>query len=70
MLDRLARQGFLKSPSVTPLEFAAQLPAAEGRLAKQFTEVYNAVRFGGDAMATARLAVLLAEFDAGKPMHN
>lgn len=70
LLDRLARRGFVKPESATPLEFAAQLPVAERRIARPFTELYNSLRFGGDTAATARLAALLAEFDAEKPMYN
>jgi hypothetical protein len=67
LLARLARRGLHKPAAATPIEFAAEaatrLPGAEGRLATQFTELYNAVRFGGDAAATARMAGILRQFD-------
>jgi transglutaminase-like putative cysteine protease len=70
MLDRLERRGFRKPAWATPMEFAAQLTGrlapAEGCIATQFTELYNSVRFGGDAAATARLAGLLKEFESEK----
>jgi len=74
MLDRLARRGLNKPAWATPAEFAAQLegrlPPEQGLLAARFTELYNAVRFGGDAAAAARMAGLLREFDRMGRMHN
>jgi hypothetical protein len=63
MLDRLARRGFQKPAWFTPNEFALHLPAVEKRRVAEFTEVYNTIRFGGDAGATAHLAAMLREFE-------
>jgi hypothetical protein len=35
----------------------------EKRKVAEFTEVYNAIRFGGDAATTAHLAAMLREFE-------
>ena len=61
MLEFLARRGYAKSASSTALEFARQLPANEKPRIEAFTELYQAVRFGGDAAGVARLAQLLEE---------
>ena len=63
MLDRLARRGFQKPGWFTPNEFARHLPVAEKARVAEFTEVYNAIRYGGDAAATAHLAAMLREFE-------
>ena len=63
MLDRLARRGFQKPAWFTPNEFALHLPVEEKSKVAEFTEVYNAIRFGGDAAATAHLAAMLREFE-------
>jgi hypothetical protein len=57
MMRRLARQGIHKPASLTPNEFAANLPDLEA-----FTDLYNAVRFGGNVSETPRLALLLKNF--------
>ena len=67
MLEMLARRGFQKPPWFTPTEFARHLPVEENRVI-EFTEVYNSIRFGGDASATSRLAELLQEFE--RPRQN
>lgn len=63
MLEILARRGFQKPPWFTPAEFARHLPREQKLPVTAFTEVYNSVRFGGDAAATAHLASLLQEFE-------
>ena len=58
MLERLARRGLNKPAWATPAEFAAQiegrLPREQSVVATQFTELYNAVRFGGNNAAAAK----------------
>jgi transglutaminase-like putative cysteine protease len=59
---RLAALGFARPAEVTPLERLAALPpelGAAGSIARRVTERYNAVRFGGDAFATAERERLL-----------
>ncbi|HEX4137995.1 MAG TPA: DUF3488 and transglutaminase-like domain-containing protein [Bryobacteraceae bacterium] len=62
MLEMLERRGFQKPPWFTPTEFARHLPVEEKKVV-EFTEVYNAVRFGGDTSAASRLAGLLQDFE-------
>jgi len=62
MLETLARRGFQKPPWFTPAEFARHLPIEENKVV-EFTELYNSIRFGGDAAAVSRLAGLLQEFE-------
>ncbi|HTA45381.1 MAG TPA: DUF3488 and transglutaminase-like domain-containing protein [Bryobacteraceae bacterium] len=64
MLDTLSRRGFRKPGWFTPTEFARHLPADEMRMVRDFTEVYNQIRFGGDVSSTPRLARMLQEFDS------
>jgi len=59
MLDVLARRGYQKPPWFTPAEFARHLPLEENVAVGAFTDVYNAIRFGGDARAVAQLAGIL-----------
>jgi hypothetical protein len=60
MLDLLKRRGYQKPAWFTPHEFAASLPRGEiGLLVGQFTESYNALRFGGRASAAPQLSILL-----------
>jgi transglutaminase-like putative cysteine protease len=63
MLGTLARRGFQKPAWFTPIEFARHLPDDESHRVTEFTDVYNAIRFGGDTSATMRLASLLQEFE-------
>jgi hypothetical protein len=63
LLEMLARRGFEKPSWFTPLEFARHLPTRENEKVIEFTEVYNAIRFGGDWSATSKLAGLLQEFE-------
>ncbi len=66
MLDVLARRGFQKPPWFTPAEFARHLPMEENRRVNAITEVYNSIRFGGDAAATPQLARLLQDFERAR----
>jgi transglutaminase-like putative cysteine protease len=62
MLDILSRKGYQRPPWFTPAEFAASLPQnALGSAVGEFTDSYNALRFGGSAEAAPRLSVLLDE---------
>lgn len=63
MLETLKRRGFEKPVWFTPIEFARQLPGEEGRKVVEFTEVYNSIRFGGEASAAPKLAELLQELE-------
>jgi hypothetical protein len=63
MLEVLARRGFRKPPWFTPAEFARHLPPNENTPVVEFTNVYNAIRFGGDRSATSRLAQLLQDLE-------
>ncbi|MDE3167024.1 MAG: DUF3488 domain-containing protein, partial [Acidobacteriota bacterium] len=64
MLRVLERQGYQKPGWFTPREFAGLLPDSElGRTAKEFTEAYNALRFGGHAESAGRLSALLEELE-------
>jgi transglutaminase-like putative cysteine protease len=63
MLELLSMRGFQKPAWFTPMEFAGHLPAEEKSRMVEFTELYNSVRFGGDASGTARLAGMVREFE-------
>ncbi len=63
MLRVLARRGYEKPAWFTPLEFASHLPAEEKQRVTRFTDLYNGVRFGGEAQATAEMAKMLSEFE-------
>jgi hypothetical protein len=65
MLRLLARRGFRKADSITPLEFVASIQQPElaspvGRL----TEIYQAARFGDAAIEPRRSVELLREIRA------
>jgi len=60
MLQVLKRHGYQKPPWFTPAEFAGSLPEGElGAVVTEFTEAYNALRFGGRTEAAPRLSLLL-----------
>jgi hypothetical protein len=60
MLHILKRRGYQKPPWFTPAEFAASLPRTSlGDSVGEFTDAYNALRFGGHAGAAPRLSILL-----------
>jgi hypothetical protein len=65
MLRLLARRGWKKPPEQTPLEFAASLPATElsGPVA-QFTDLYQAARFGARRPEADRMSDLLRRIQA------
>jgi transglutaminase-like putative cysteine protease len=64
MLELLQRRGFQKPAWFTPHEFAASLPRTEMRLlVEQFTDAYNALRFGGRVSAAPRLSMLLERLE-------
>ncbi|MDQ6704380.1 MAG: transglutaminaseTgpA domain-containing protein, partial [Acidobacteriota bacterium] len=65
MLRVMKRRGYQKPPWFTPREFAATLPASSAAAkVEQFTDAYNALRFGGDAAAARQLGQLLDELRA------
>jgi hypothetical protein len=64
MLITLERRGFEKPDWFTPSEFVRELPAREGELVGRFTEVYNEVRFGGNAAGNAELIELLSRVES------
>lgn len=60
MLELMKRRGYQKPAWFTPHEFARSLPRSEmGTLVEQFTEAYNALRFGGKVSAAPALSTLL-----------
>jgi hypothetical protein len=62
MLRLLERAGWHKSPSQTPSEFAASLPAGEiAAPVARFTELCLAARFGGRSVEASRFSALLQE---------
>jgi hypothetical protein len=64
MLQILKRHGYQKPTWFTPVEFAASLPReGVGMLVGEFTQAYNALRFGGEAGAARRLSSLLDELE-------
>lgn len=65
LLRTLARRGFLRMESQTPLEFAAAVNVPEVAPAvREFTQIYAQARFGGAPCETTRLGQLLAEIRA------
>jgi protein-glutamine gamma-glutamyltransferase len=62
MLSLLERAGWRKSPSQTPIEFAASLPAGEiAAPVARFTDLCMAARFGGRSVEASRFSALLQE---------
>jgi hypothetical protein len=62
MLRLLERAGWRKSPSQTPSEFAASLPAGEiAAPVARFTDLCMAARFGGRSVEASRFSALLQE---------
>jgi protein-glutamine gamma-glutamyltransferase len=60
MLLLVRKRGFQKPPWFTAGEFAATLPDSElGTCVAEFTDGYQALRFGGDSQVARRLAGLL-----------
>ena len=65
MLRTLKRRGIEKPPWLTPMEFARVLPEPGlSLLVEDFTSAYNALRFGGDADAAARIVRILGQLEA------
>jgi protein-glutamine gamma-glutamyltransferase len=71
MLRMLERVGWRKASAQTPLEFASSLPRGDvATRVGQLTQLYMAVRFGGQDAEASRFARLLNEIKAalrGKP---
>ena len=64
MLRSLHRRGIEKPAWLTPIEFARVVPEPElSVLVEDFTASYNALRFGGNADAAARIVQLLARLE-------
>src|SRR4029434_4429602 len=55
MLQILGRHGYYKPAWFTPHEFAAVLPAELRGTVAQFTQAYNALRFGSQTQAAPHL---------------
>jgi transglutaminase-like putative cysteine protease len=65
MLRALKRRGFQKPPWFTPGEFAMTLPESElGHCVTEFTQGYQAMRFGGREGAGGQLERLLERIEA------
>ncbi|MBM3747222.1 MAG: DUF3488 domain-containing protein [Acidobacteria bacterium] len=62
LLGLLACRGWKKPACLTPIEFARGLPPSPlSSLVAEFTHAYNELRFGSQASAALRMAVLLDE---------
>jgi hypothetical protein len=60
MLRLLEKSGWKKSPSQTPLEFAAAIPAADlSAPVAQLTEMYQSARFGSHPAPVEQMSSLL-----------
>jgi protein-glutamine gamma-glutamyltransferase len=60
MLRLLEKRGWKKSPSQTPLEFAAAIPAADLSVPiSQLTELYQSARFGNHPAPIEQMSTLL-----------
>jgi hypothetical protein len=60
MLEVLKRQGYQKPAWFTPTEFARSLPRTPlGLAVEEFTDAYNALRFGGRQSEAVRMTALL-----------
>ena len=60
MLRLLEKRGWTKSPSQTPLEFAAAIPAADlSAPVAQLTEMYQSARFGNHPAPIEQMSSLL-----------
>jgi protein-glutamine gamma-glutamyltransferase len=65
MLRLLARRGFRKADSITPLEFAASIPQPElATPVSRLTEIYQAARFGDVSIEPRESVELLREIRA------
>jgi hypothetical protein len=67
LLKALRKEGFRKSPSQTPREFALSfLGTRLGPIVMEFTELYNLLRFGQAPVSISRLRSLLEEIGSSK----
>jgi hypothetical protein len=68
MLEIVKRAGYQKPPWFTPAEFAASLDHGSqlGRAVDEFTNTYNALRFGGHTEVAPRLSSLLDELEQAR----
>ena len=65
MLRTMKRRGFQKPPWFTPEEFAATLPESEAaQCVAEFTQVYQALRFGGVKDAGRQMGSLLERLES------
>jgi protein-glutamine gamma-glutamyltransferase len=65
MLALLRKRGFEKPGWLTPAEFARVLPASEtATLVKEFTDLYQDLRYGNRAAAGEQMLVLLRQIEA------
>ena len=68
MVDRLARLGWRKSPSETPLDFVAAIQeAALQKKVARFTRAYESARFGKSADDAQSLPQLFRDITAAEP---
>lgn len=66
LLKILRRKGLGRTPSQTPREFALRFAGTQlANNVWEFTEIYNALRFGGGPASSARLLELLEEIRRG-----
>ena len=64
MLELMGRRGYHKPAWFTASEFASSLPVSDLRsVVAEFTDAYEAVRFGGRAESAPRLSSLLEELE-------
>jgi transglutaminase-like putative cysteine protease len=71
MLRLLEKRGWKKSPSQTPLEFAAAISSPElAAPVTQFTVIYQSARFGGHTAPVERMASLLRSIRALLPRNG
>jgi transglutaminase-like putative cysteine protease len=64
MLRVLKRRGFEKPAWLTPAEFARLLPASDTAVVvSEFTNSYNALRFGADTAAAVHMVMLLERLE-------
>jgi protein-glutamine gamma-glutamyltransferase len=68
MLQIAHRHGYQKPAWFTPVEFATSLAGSPlGGTVREFTEAYNALRFGGRTDIALRLPLLLEELERCRP---
>jgi hypothetical protein len=68
MLQIAKRHGYQKPAWFTPTEFAASMASSPlGLPVRDFTEAYNALRFGGRTEIAPRLSTLLDQLEQQRP---